>query len=232
MRPRLGPSFLLKFVRSRASGREEIDPFPKSLVTVKCELNTKMAVNFHKWPLMGDALVQTLIFHSLVFCFSLVFSNQGNSLVFQLFSVVFLCFSRVVTGKKSLVFWVSRKIFQKISQKIKDITFTGFQSISGYLRNLRGRLLSSEKFRKFLPSGFLPLSSFQVVQTVWQNLRERGLPHAEGFSHQVADAGCPIQGVFPCNQNEIKSSSHHPTPVIIIWKGAKGIPRKGIGKRY
>ena len=48
----------------------------------------------------------TLIFHSLVFWFSLVFSNQGNSLVFR----VFLCFSRVVPGvergKKSLVFWV------------------------------------------------------------------------------------------------------------------------------
>ena len=37
-------------------------------------------------------------------------------------------------------------IFQKISQKIEDITFPGFYSISGYLRNLRGRLLSSEKF--------------------------------------------------------------------------------------
>ena len=37
-------------------------------------------------------------------------------------------------------------IFQKISQKIEDIALTGFQSRSGYLRNLRGRLLSSEKF--------------------------------------------------------------------------------------
>ena len=40
----------------------------------------------------------------------------------------------------------SQKIFQKISQKIEDIAFTGLYSISGYLRNLRGRLLSSEKF--------------------------------------------------------------------------------------
>ena len=40
----------------------------------------------------------------------------------------------------------SQKIFQQISQKIDDITFyTVFKSISGYLRNLRGRLLSSEK---------------------------------------------------------------------------------------
>ena len=30
--------------------------------------------------------------------------------------------------------------------------------ISGYLRNLRGRLLSSENFSEVLPSGFLPLS--------------------------------------------------------------------------
>ena len=40
---------------------------------------------------------------------------------------------------------------------IEDITFTGFKSTSGYLRNLRGRLLSSEKFSEDLPSEFLPL---------------------------------------------------------------------------
>ena len=55
-----------------------------------------------KWP--------SLIFHSLVFWFSLVFSKQGNSLVFGGFSAVFLCFSGVFTGvergKKSLVFGV------------------------------------------------------------------------------------------------------------------------------
>ena len=37
-------------------------------------------------------------------------------------------------------------IFQKISQKKEDIIFTGFWSISGYVRNLRGSLFSSEKF--------------------------------------------------------------------------------------
>ena len=34
---------------------------------------------------------------------------------------------------------------EDISEDFSDLTFTGFYSISGYLRNLRGRLLSSEK---------------------------------------------------------------------------------------
>ena len=52
----------------------------------------------------------------------------------------------------------SQKIFQKIFQKIEDISFAGFYSISGYLRNLRGRLLSSEKLSEVfaLWGGFLP----------------------------------------------------------------------------
>ena len=39
-----------------------------------------------------------LIFRSLVFGFSLVFCNQRISLVFRVFSAVFLCFSRVFIG--------------------------------------------------------------------------------------------------------------------------------------
>ena len=35
---------------------------------------------------------------------------------------------------------------EDISEDFSDITFPGLYSISGYLRNLRGRLLSSEKF--------------------------------------------------------------------------------------
>ena len=35
---------------------------------------------------------------------------------------------------------------QDISEDFSDFTFTGFYSISGYLRNIRGRLLSSERF--------------------------------------------------------------------------------------
>ena len=35
---------------------------------------------------------------------------------------------------------------EDISEDFSDITFIGFWSVSGYLRNLRGRLLSSEKF--------------------------------------------------------------------------------------
>ena len=54
----------------------------------------------------------------------------------------------------------SRKIFQKISQKIEDITFTGFYSISGYLRNLRGRLLSSEKFSEVFTLWVFTLKPF------------------------------------------------------------------------
>ena len=54
----------------------------------------------------------------------------------------------------------SQKIFQKISQKIEDITFTGFQSISGYLRNLRGRLLSSEKFSEVFTPWVFTLKPF------------------------------------------------------------------------
>ena len=54
--------------------------------------------------------VSSLIFHSLVFWFSLVFYNQGISLVFRVFFSCFPLFSRVFTGvargKKSFVFWV------------------------------------------------------------------------------------------------------------------------------
>ena len=58
-----------------------------------------------------------LIFHSLVFWFSLVFSfsNQGNSLVFRVFSAVFLCFSRVFTAveraKHPWCFWWFSLVF-------------------------------------------------------------------------------------------------------------------------
>ena len=55
-----------------------------------------------------------------------------------------------------------RKIFQKISQKIEDITFIGFYSISGYLRNLRGRLLSSEKFSEVFTLWVFTLKPFSV----------------------------------------------------------------------
>ena len=44
-KPQLGPFFVLKFVRSRGFGARFLQPFPKSLVTVKAYSNTKMAVN-------------------------------------------------------------------------------------------------------------------------------------------------------------------------------------------
>ena len=39
MRPELGPSFVLKFVRSRVLRARFLQPFPKSLVTVKYSSN-------------------------------------------------------------------------------------------------------------------------------------------------------------------------------------------------
>ena len=46
---------------------------------------------------------------------------------------------------------------EDISEEFSDITSTGSYSISGYLRNLRGRLLSSEKFSEvFTLLGFFP----------------------------------------------------------------------------
>ena len=44
-RLQLGPFFVLKFVRSRVLGARFLRPFPKSLVTEKCDSNTKLAVN-------------------------------------------------------------------------------------------------------------------------------------------------------------------------------------------
>ena len=62
-------------------------------------------------PQWESNLTASLPWSSIPWCwFSLVFSKQGNSLVFWAFSAVTLCFSRVFTGvergKKSLVFWV------------------------------------------------------------------------------------------------------------------------------
>ena len=48
MRPQLAPFFVLKFARSRGFGARFLQPFPKSLVTVKYDSNTKwllIAVN-------------------------------------------------------------------------------------------------------------------------------------------------------------------------------------------
>ena len=46
------------------------------------------------------------------------------------------------------------------SQKIEDITFGGFETISGCLRNLRGRLLSSEKFSEVFALWVFTLKPF------------------------------------------------------------------------
>ena len=54
-------------------------------------------------------------------------------------------------------------ISEDFSQKIEDITFTGFLSISGNLRILRGRLLSSEKFSEFFTLWVFTLKPFPAI---------------------------------------------------------------------
>ena len=49
---------------------------------------------------------------------------------------------------------------EDISEDFSDLTFTGFYSISGYLRNLRGRLLSSEKFSEVFTLWVFTLKPF------------------------------------------------------------------------
>ena len=83
-------------------GREESKQQPQPCNPV--DLVQKMA---KKWII---GLSWALIFLSLVFGIALVFSNQGNSLVFWVFSAAFPCFSKgfpgLGGGKKSLVFRV------------------------------------------------------------------------------------------------------------------------------
>ena len=69
---------------------------------------------------------------------------------------------------------------EDISEDISDLTFTGFYSISGYLRNLRGRLLSSETF-KF--SEVFTLCVFTL-----KPFPEPGV--SEGVSHGVSPGPC------------------------------------------
>ena len=72
--------------------------------------NRAVQIRSRVWSSLKKVKTNPKIFHSLVFSFSLVLPNQGNSLVFREFSAVSLWFSRVFTGvergKKSLAFWV------------------------------------------------------------------------------------------------------------------------------
>ena len=52
------------------------------------------------------------------------------------------------------------------SEDFSDLTFTGFYGISGYLRNLRGRLLSSEKFSEVFTLWVFTLKPFPKIFTV------------------------------------------------------------------
>ena len=67
-------------------------------------------------------------------------------------------------------FWKlrGRKMFaEDISEDFSDLTFTGFYSISGYLRNLRGRLFSSEKFSEVFTLWVFTLKPFP--ENCWKN---------------------------------------------------------------
>ena len=54
----IGAFFCLEIRASTGFGARFLQPFPKSLVTIKYFLNTKMAINSRQWLLMGDTLVQ------------------------------------------------------------------------------------------------------------------------------------------------------------------------------
>ena len=59
-----------------------------------------------------------------------------------------------------------KKMFaEDISEDFSDLTFTGFYSISGYLRNLRGRLLSSEKFSEVFTLWVFTLKPFPALRS-------------------------------------------------------------------
>ena len=67
---------------------------------------------------------------------------------------------------------------EDITEDFSDITFTGFYTISGYLRNLRGRLLSSEKFSEVFTLWVFALKPFPVVPHTflpWMSVESRGL---------------------------------------------------------
>ena len=59
---------------------------------------------------------------------------------------------------------------EDISEDFSDITFTGFECISGYLRNLRGRLLSSEKVSEVFTHWVFTLKPFPVLMGLFRRL--------------------------------------------------------------
>ena len=66
-------------------------------------------------------------------------------------------------AKTSENFAEEKKLFtEDISEDFSDLTFAGFYSISGYLRTLRGRLLSSEKFSEVFALWVFTLKPFRA----------------------------------------------------------------------
>ena len=63
-------------------------------------------------------------------------------------------------AKTSENFAEEKMFAEDISEDFSDLTFTGFYSISGYLRNRRGRLLSSEKFSEVFTPWVFTLKPF------------------------------------------------------------------------
>ena len=99
------------------------------------------------WPTFEQLCVQNLAL-AISYCFSPTKIGKIQRVETQ-------------RAKTSENFAEEQMFAEDISEDFSDLAFTGIYSISGYLRNLRGRLLSSEKFSEVLPSGFLPLSRFQ-----------------------------------------------------------------------
>ena len=61
---------------------------------------------------------------------------------------------------------------EDISEDFSDLTFAGFYSISGYLQNLRGRLLSSEKFSEVFTLWVFTLKPFSAYNPFKTKLKE------------------------------------------------------------
>ena len=55
-------------------------------------------------------------------------------------------------------------MFAEDRRFLRSHFYTGFYSISGYLRNLRGRLLSSEKFSEVFALWVFTLKPFQIQE--------------------------------------------------------------------
>ena len=92
-------------------------------------------------------------------------------------------------------------------RRLLYIIFTGFYSISGYLRNLRGRLLSSEKFSS------LSLSCRLKINFAGAFLRTFHRPKSFGKSK----GGLSKEGLGPKGANWAKKGPFGATSALPPW---------------